>query len=131
MRFYQYSIAVLAFASAVPAFAQTPAPAPVAPPPPATKMEAFKPSAGSIVTMGFDVIGRVRGVRVEVREIGDSRNARSVRGLLVQVTESEYREERSFVDVDEISELIKGTEALLAITANPTSHGQFETRLRH
>ncbi len=46
--------------------------------------------------------------------------------MVVEVTQSEYREERSFVDADEISELLRGIDALLAVKSNPTSFADFE-----
>jgi hypothetical protein len=50
------------------------------------------------------------------------------RGLLVQVTESQYRTERSFVDADEIPELLKGIDAIIEVKANPTQFKSFEVR---
>ena len=49
-------------------------------PPPATKLEEFKPAAGSIVTVGYDELGKVGGISVDVREMRDSKGA-AVRGL--------------------------------------------------
>lgn len=98
-----------------------------APPPPATKIEGFKPAAGSVVTLGYTALGNVPGVSVDVREIRDSRST-SVRGLLVEVYESQYRDERSFVDADEIPDLLKGIDALLDVKTNPTTFKNFEVR---
>ena len=70
-------------------------------PPPATKIEGFKPAAGSVFTLGYDDLGSVSGVSVDVREMRDQKNT-PVRGLLVEITEGQYRKERSFVDADEI-----------------------------
>jgi hypothetical protein len=95
--------------------------------PPATKLEAFKPAAGSLVTLGYDALGAIRGVSVDARELRDARG-QVVRGLVVQVYQSEYREERSFVDADEIPELLRGIDALLAIQSNPTAFKSFEVR---
>jgi len=107
---------------------QPPAQAPaIASLPPATKMEAFQPAVGSVVTFGYDDLGLIPGVAVDAREISDSKGT-TVRGLLVDVTESEYRKERSFVDADEIPELLKGVDSLLAVTTNPTSFKNFEVR---
>jgi hypothetical protein len=92
-------------------------------------MEAFQPSAGTVVTFGYDELGTVRGVSVDVREIRDSKGV-SVRGLLVKVTQSEYRSESSFVDSDEIKELLKGFDALLEVANNPTSFKNFEVRYK-
>jgi len=96
---------------------------------PATKMEAFQPSAGSVITFGYDNLNRVMGIEVDVREIKDSRGA-SARGLLVKVTQSEYSHESSFVDADEIPELIKGFDAILSVSENPTKFSKFEVRYR-
>jgi len=90
-------------------------------------MEAFQPAAGSVVTFGYDDLGSVRGVSIDVRELKDSRGA-DVRGLLVKVTENEYHKESAFVDADEIPELLKGFDALLAVNANPTQFKSFEVR---
>jgi len=95
---------------------------------PATKMEAFKPSAGSVVTFGYDNLGKIAGrISVDVRELRDTKGA-SVRGLLVDITESQYRNESSFVDADEIPELLKGVDSLLEVKENPTKFKQFEVR---
>lgn len=97
------------------------------PPPPATKLEAFKPAAGTVVTMGYDEIGKVRGISVDAREFRTAGGS-SVRGLVVEVNESQYRTERSFVDADEVAELLRGIDALLEVKANPTSFENFEVR---
>jgi hypothetical protein len=106
--------------------AQVPAAAPGAAPS-ATKLEGFKPAAGSVVTVGITNLGRVSGVSVDVRELRDGRGA-PVRGLVVQVTENQYREERSFVDADEIPQLLRGIDALLEVRTNPTSFASFQVR---
>lgn len=98
------------------------------PPTPATKIEAFKPNAGSIVTLAYDELGVVRGISVDVRELRDASKSTTVRGLLVEVTESQYRTERSFVDADEIPELLRGIDALLEVKSNPTAFQNFEVR---
>jgi hypothetical protein len=101
----------------------------IAPPilPPATQLEAFKPTAGSVLTFGYDELGTVRGVSVDVREMRDARGP-GARGLVVGVKESQYRQESSFVDADEIPELLKGLDTLLQVKANPTPFRRFEVR---
>ena len=118
----------------LPTAAQTPAPAAppppmmVAPPlPPATMLEGFTPAIGSLLTLGFDDLGEVGGVSVDVRELRDTRGGR-VRGLVVEVTESQAITEQSFVDADEIPELLKAIDALIATTGNPTQFKSFEVR---
>lgn len=93
---------------------------------PATKLESFKPSAGSLVTFGYDELGQGL-VSVDARELRDSKGL-VVRGLVVEVYESQYRSERSFVDADEIPELLKGIDALLVVKTNPTQFKNFEVR---
>jgi hypothetical protein len=120
------SLPALLCAQTRPPAAQTQAAQP--PQPPATKMEAFQPAAGSVVTFGYDNLGgNVFGISVDVREMRDSKGA-DARGLLVEVTESEYRKESSFVDMDEIPELLKGFDALMQVSANPTQFKNFEVR---
>src|ERR1700737_3348056 len=97
-----FSVSSVGATQAIPAAVST-----QTPPPPATRREAFKPSAGSIVTVAYTEMGSVDGVSVDARELRDSR-AGSVRRLLIDVRESEYRRERSFVDADEVPELLKG-----------------------
>ena len=41
---------------------------------------------------------------------------------------AEYREERAFIDADEIPKLVKGIDALLDVSSNPTSFENFEVR---
>ena len=100
---------------------------PLETPPPATKLEAFSPASGSLMTMAYDDIGSVGGVSVDARELRDAQGA-AVRGLVVQVYQSEFRQERSFVDADEILELIRGIDALLEVSSNPTKFSKFEVR---
>jgi hypothetical protein len=111
------------------ASAQVPRPAPSAQPAPpaATRLEGFHPDAGTIVTLGYSELGSVSGVSVDVRELRAARTG-TVRGLLVEITQGEYRQERSFVDADEIPELVRGVDAILAVGSNPTSFQQFEVR---
>lgn len=125
-----YACSILFFL-AMPAVAGWPlglhAQVPVAALSPATKLEGFKPAAGSVVTVGITNLGRVSGVSVEVQELREGSRA-PVRGLIVQVTESQYRQERSFIDSDEMRELLRGIDALLEVRSNPTSFASFQVR---
>ena len=51
-----------------------------------------------------------------------------MRGLVLEITESQYRTERAFVDADEMPELLRGVDALLEVKANPTGFKNFEVR---
>jgi hypothetical protein len=48
--------------------------------------------------------------------------------MTVTVTESQYREEMAFVDGDEMSDLVRGVDALMDLKANPTKFKNFEVR---
>jgi len=128
-----FLLASLIFASAHRLSAQAAAPSPPNQPPlpPATKLEGFKPAAGSVVTFGYNNLGEIgnilEGASVDVREMRDAQG-NLVRGLVVEVRESQYRRERSFVDADEIPELLKALDALLGVSTNPTSFENFEVR---
>lgn len=95
----------------------------------ATKLEAFKPSAGSLVTLAYDDLGDINfgRVRVDVREVRDSKGS-VVRGVLVRVSDSQFHQEEAFVDPDEIPELLRGIDAILRTRTNPTSFKSFELR---
>ena len=112
--------------------APLPAPLPlvVQPAPlPATRLEGFQPEAGSVVTMGFDDLGAAgRGrISMDVREVRDA-GGHSASGVAVFVTENPERQERAFVDADELPDLLKGLDAVLEVTGNPTQFRKFETR---
>src|SRR3954469_11435712 len=114
------------------AFAQAPA-APVAatpatPPAPATKVESFRPAAGTLVTIGYNELGTIGyNVSVDARELSDVRGAK-VRGVVVTVIQGQYRTETAMIDADELPELIRGVDALLALKSNPTRYENFEVR---
>lgn len=125
------AVASVALAQAPPATQQVAQPP--APLPPATKLEGFKPADGSVVTLGYDEIGRIEPgfttsglVVVEVRELRSGGEA--VQGMTVTVTESQYREERAFVDGEEMADLVRGVDALLELKVNPTHFTNFEVR---
>jgi hypothetical protein len=92
------------------------------PPPPATAMEAFQAMPGDILTVAYEDLGDVSGVFVEAREMRES-GGRRVRGIVVTVPGRASGPEQAFIDRDEIAPLLKGFDALLAITTNP--NGEF------
>ena len=107
--------------------AQPPPPALLPPLPPATMLEGFPQPIGSMLTLGYDELGDIGGVSVDVREIRDTRGAH-VRGLVVEIAASPTSSEQSLVDADEIPGLLKAVDDLVAITANPTQFKSFEVR---
>jgi hypothetical protein len=102
----------------------------VPPEPPPTALEAFSPS-DTLITMGYTELGSVAAgraiVRVDMRDLrtpaGDG-----VRGVVVDVIESQTRRDRSFIDVDEVAPLLRGIDAMLDVRSNPTSFDRYELR---
>jgi len=90
------------------------------PPPPATALEAFSVPPGAVLMTAYEDLGEVDGVFVEAREARDGRGSR-VRGIVVTIEGRQPRPEQAFIDPDEFLDLLKGFDALLAITTNPTS----------
>jgi len=56
---------------------------------------------------GFEDLGGIPGVGVDVRELRDAKG-RATRGLIAEVTENQNRQERAFIDADEIPDLLNG-----------------------
>jgi hypothetical protein len=97
--------------------------------PPATKLEGFAPTEGAVIVLGFEAAGSVAGISVETRQIGDSRGM-SAQGLAVDVSDAQGHKGRSYIDADEIPELMKGFTAILQVAANPTQLKNFEVRYK-
>ena len=95
-----------------------------------TKLESFRPEPGAIMTIGHEIVGGIRrgSAVVEVRDVRDSRG-NSAGGLTILLfANSANRNERMFLDVDEIPGVLKSLDALLKYTANPTPFKKFEAR---
>ena len=124
-------VAALLASSAAAQTPQEPAPAPAPvfvspPPPPATLMERFKPANGSVLTIGSEDLGDVAGISVDVRELRDS-SGNHARGVIVEMNAGRQApHEQSFVDEDELPELLKGVDALLGVSQNPTPFKNFD-----
>jgi len=95
------------------------------PPPPATKIEGFQAPIGAVVTVGYEVLGEVAGISVDARELRDSTGGR-IRGVVVEVAEEKAAPQQSYIDVDELPDLIHGMDRLLNVTDNPTQFRNFE-----
>jgi hypothetical protein len=96
-----------------------------------TRLESFQPSPGSLVTVAYENLGDLNfgRVSVEVRELRDSKGE-FARGVVIRVTESQTHQEQAFVDPEEIPELLRGIDAILRTTSNPTSFKSFELRYK-
>jgi len=103
--------------------------------PPATKLEAFQPVAGQVTTLGYDQLGLITPgmtvpatLSVDVRQLQGASSG-VVRGVVIEIKTSVHTA-RSFVDEDELPELIKGIDALLSVKSNPTNFTNFEVKYR-
>jgi hypothetical protein len=122
---------MIAIAAAATAAAQTPGQAPPPPqepiiigppPPPATALEAFGVPPGQVLMTAYEELGEVSGVFVEAREVRDGRTRR-IRGVVVTIAGRLPTPEQAYIDVDELVDLMKAFDTLLAITTSPS--GQF------
>ena len=100
--------------------------------PPATLLEGFTAPIGAVVTVGSERLGEVDGVSVDAREVRDSTGGR-VRGVVIELTEERVTEkaerataQQSYVDVDELPDLLRGIDRLLSVRDNPTQFRNFE-----
>jgi hypothetical protein len=122
-------VAIAAVVLTAAAAAQQPAQAPPPqepiilgpPPPPATALEAFLVPSGTVLFTSYEDLGDVAGVFVEARELREGRGpARRVRGIVVTIAGRQPNPEQAYVDPDEFANLLRGFDALLAITTNPS-----------
>jgi hypothetical protein len=104
--------------------------------PAATKIEAFSGRTGIVLIKGFTNIGEIRGqgsVSVDAREFRDASNPqRAEYGVAIAVKEAGRleRENRSFIDQDEIDSLVRGIEYIASISKSVTTMKDFEAEYR-
>lgn len=104
---------------------------------PATKLEAFQATTGTVVVRGFTTTGTVRGlggvVTVDAREFRDASNPnKRVTGISISVKEASRleRENTSFIDAEEIESLLQGLDYIGKATKEVTSFENFEAEYR-
>ena len=123
------------------AFAQRPGPQfrrPLAcePVEPRTKLEAIEWQYERVLIKGFSQIATFTARDVEVRvdavELKDTATATRAIGLVIALRETgeNPRENRSFVDYDEIDRLLKGLTAIGRVNESVTKLAGFEARYR-
>jgi hypothetical protein len=98
---------------------------------PKTKLESFERQTGTVIIKGFANIGSVRGlgeVSVTCMELTEAANASKQYGITIEVVSSGRleREDRSFVDYDEIESLIKGIDYISKAGPDITPLENFE-----
>ena len=133
------TLLLMIFASA--ALAQRPGPEfrrPLACEPlePRTKLEAVESRYERVITKGFSQFATftVRGVevRLDAIEMKDTADGTRAMGLVIALKElgERPRENRSFIDYDDVDRLIKAMEAVARVNEGMTKLAGFEARYR-
>lgn len=101
-----------------------------------TELEAALEKTGTVVVKGSTAVGSVGGVRgtasVTSWEIVDARAGRRLYGVSVVIRDDEPagREERAYVDYEEIDPLIAGLSDILKLENSATKLARFEAQYR-
>jgi hypothetical protein len=101
---------------------------------PQTKLEQFQAKTGTVIIMGFSTVGTVQAlfgstITVETREFTDASNGNKQFGITIEVKES-GRENKSFIDLDEIDSLLKGIDYIAAVNNTVTKLSKFQADYR-
>ena len=103
---------------------------------PRTKLEEIESRYERVITKGFTQYATLNVRAVEVRldavEMKDTANSTRALGFIIALRESgdKPRENRSFIDYEEIDQLIKGMEAVSKVNETMTKLAGFEARYR-
>jgi hypothetical protein len=100
---------------------------------PKTKLEAFERQTGTVIIRGFTTVGSVRGIyggtaSVEAREFTNATTGKQEFGIVVEVKEAGRleREDRSYIDYDEIESLLRGIDYVVKIDSSATKLADFQ-----
>ena len=103
---------------------------------PRTKLEEIESRYERVITKGFTQYATLTARGVEIRldaiEMKDTADATRALGLVIALRESgeNPRENRSFIDYEEVDRLIKGMEAVSRVNETITKLAGFEARYR-
>ena len=103
-------------------------------PEPQTKIERFQARTGAVVIKNFSEIGSLRGMggtaRVTSWEFIDAQTTKKEYGISIEVKESGRleREERAYVDYDEIDSLLKGIDYITEVKKTKLTNFQADYR---
>jgi len=103
---------------------------------PRTKLEAIESRYERVITKGFSQYATftVRGIeiRLDAIEMRDTADATRAIGLVIALRELDEnpRENRSFIDYQEVDRLIKGMESVAKVNETITKLASFEARYR-
>jgi hypothetical protein len=134
------SVLILVFCcSAITALAQRPGPefwrrVGCEPFEPRTKLEALEDKQGTVIIKGFARITTVTvtGVRIDAVEMKEAGNVGRAKGIVVSLREGgdRPRENRAFVDYEEIDSLLRAIDVMSGVDENATKLVGFEARYR-
>lgn len=101
------------------------------PPEPKTKLEAFEKQTGMVLIKGFSTVGSISGmdsVMVNYREFIEPSTGKKQYGIVIEVSSRGRfeRQDRLFIDYDEIEPLIKGIDCIAKVGLDCTKLGSFE-----
>lgn len=131
---FRLTLAVVALALPIAAHAQTPKPTPS--PEENTKLEKFQARTGAVIIKGFSRVGRMNGtggaVSVLSMEFIDAQSGRKEQGIVIATQGSDRydRENRSFIDYDEIDSLLKGIDYISKVEPTVTKLPSYEASYR-
>jgi hypothetical protein len=103
---------------------------------PRTKLEEIEWRYEKVLVKGFTQVATVSGrgadIRVDAVELKDTDSATRVTGLAISLKETSEnpRENRSFIDYDEIDRLLRGIDAIERVNESTTKLASFEARYR-
>ena len=103
---------------------------------PRTKLEALESKYERVLLKGFSLIAtlNVRGadIRLDALEIKDTNSNTRATGLVIALREDgeNPRENRAFIDYEEVDRLIKAIESVAKVNENITKLAGFEARYR-
>lgn len=101
---------------------------------PRTKLEAFEAKYSTVLIKGFTRIStlEVRDVRVDALEVRDLGNPSRALGIVIALREpgERPRENRAFIDYEEIDAVIGGIDAVARVNETVTKLAGFEARYR-
>jgi len=116
------------------------APSPVVivnPPPPKTHLQAMAEQKGTLIVCGYTDVGTVQRddgsyVRVTAAEFTNMGNATKQYGLLVFVhqTDGTARETRSYIDEDEVDQLLSSLDAMSKLDRTNTQMNDYDAKIR-
>jgi hypothetical protein len=101
---------------------------------PRTKLEALDDRHSTVIIKGFSRITtlEVRGVRIDALEMREMGNVSRAKGIVVVLREGgeRPRENRAFVDYEEIDPLLNAIDAIARVDETATRFPGFEARYR-